>query len=84
MIWAWEEGCHTVQDSFPFSLRVLVTVVKHVTVREVKGALVELVGVVLPLESIILAEVKEGSIMRVLVSGTLQCQADCVTDHLID
>ena len=60
------------------------TVVKHVTVREVKGALVELVGVVLPLESIILAEVKEGSIVRVLVSGTLlQCQADCVTDHLI-
>ena len=60
------------------------TVVKHVTVREVKGALVELVGVVLPLDSIILAEVKEGSIVRVLVSGTLQCQADCVTDHLVD
>lgn len=47
------------------------TVVKHVTVREVKSALVELVGVVVPLESIILAEVKDGSIVRVLVSGTL-------------
>ena len=60
------------------------TVVKHVTVREVKSALVELVGVVVPLESIILAEVKEGSIVRVLVSGTLVCWANCMVDHFID
>ena len=54
------------------------------TVREVKSALVELVGVVVPLESIILAEVKEGSIVRVLVSGTLVCWANCMVDHFID
>ena len=60
------------------------TVVKHVMVREVKSALVELVGVVVPLESIILAEVKDGSIVRVLVSGTLLCRANCMVDLFID
>jgi len=48
-----------------------VTVLKHLTVREVKGALVEVLGVVLPQELIILAEVKEGSILRVLVRWSL-------------
>jgi len=47
-------------------IKVLVTVMKHLTVREVKGALVEVLGMVLPQELVILAEVKEGSILRVL------------------
>ena len=44
------------------------TVLKHVSVGEVKDALLNLIGQQLSHDLLVLAEVKDGSIVKVLVS----------------
>lgn len=59
----------TVWSHDPHAPRVLVTMMKHVTVGEVKDALLAVVGRAgLSHELVILAEVKGRSVSRVLVS----------------